>query len=190
MATLRFSPPHRTTKDAAILVPLVEHHGLSVLFEVRSATVRQPGEVCFPGGGMEGQESPVVCALRETEEELGVPAASVELLGSLDPVLHMTGRTVWPFVGVIQGSLDALRLSTQEVAESFLVPLTWLRKHPPQHCSYDMVPDLESVPAVLSPYVSRYRNRRNTPVWVYEGHVIWGLTARILLEVLDHLEEG
>ena len=60
----------------AVLVPLVERDGeVYVLYEVRAATMRrQPGEVCFPGGHIEGDESPENCAVRETWEELGIPA--------------------------------------------------------------------------------------------------------------------
>ena len=64
----------------AVLVPLVEtERGLCLLYEVRSHTLRrQPGEICFPGGELEGDESVVVCALRETQEELGIPTVGIE----------------------------------------------------------------------------------------------------------------
>ena len=64
------------TGQYSVLVPLVEGEGgLSLLYEVRAGSLRrQPGEVCFPGGRLEGAESPEECALRETWEELGIPA--------------------------------------------------------------------------------------------------------------------
>ena len=63
----------------AVLVPLVEREGkLHILYEVRSQDMRrQPGEVCFPGGRIEGDETPEACAIRETEEELGIPAEAM-----------------------------------------------------------------------------------------------------------------
>lgn len=66
----------------AVLVPLVEREGkLHILYEVRSQDMRrQPGEVCFPGGRIEGDETPEACAIRETEEELGIPTASITVL--------------------------------------------------------------------------------------------------------------
>ena len=69
----------------AVLVPLVEsEQGWQVLYEVRAAKLhRQPGEVCFPGGKMEGTESPESCALRETWEELSIPQDHIHLLGRL-----------------------------------------------------------------------------------------------------------
>ena len=68
--------PQGVRKEYAVLVPLVERAGEACLiFEVRAETLgRQPGEVCFPGGHMEPEEEPAGCALRETEEELGIPA--------------------------------------------------------------------------------------------------------------------
>ena len=68
--------------EYAVLCPLVEQtDGLHLLFEVRSAAVRQAGETCFPGGRMEPGETPADCALRETEEELAIPPAEICLLG-------------------------------------------------------------------------------------------------------------
>ena len=72
--------------EFAVLVPLVEGpEGLSLLYEVRPAKLHHhSGEVCFPGGRMEPGETPRQCALRETREELGIPAERIELLGDLD----------------------------------------------------------------------------------------------------------
>ena len=82
----------------AVLVPLVEREGkLHILYEVRSQDMRrQPGEVCFPGGRIEGDETPEACAIRETEEELGIPTASITVLGRLDFVAHRANFIMYP----------------------------------------------------------------------------------------------
>ena len=92
-----------TAKDCANRVPLVRgEEGLSLLYEVRSHTMRrQPGEICFPGGRMEGAESPEECALRETWEELAIPASAVQVLGPLDFIAHRAGRAVYPILGLV-----------------------------------------------------------------------------------------
>ena len=84
----------------AVLVPLVEgEEGPSLLYEVRAGSLRrQPGEVCFPGGKMEGDESPEACALRETWEELGIPPKSIQVLGRLDFIAHRANFIMYPIL--------------------------------------------------------------------------------------------
>lgn len=192
MGTLHLRPKEqKNPRSAAVLVPLMTGGELSVLFEVRSASVNQPGEICFPGGGMEPGETPVDCALRETEEELGIPPEKVRMFAELDPYIHISSRTVYPVLGELPVEvLSHMTRSEDEVAQTFTVPLQWFRDHPPEVLSYDMVPDPDTIPEVLYPTVSHYRNHRKTLVWVYQGHVIWGLTARILQEVLQRIVQA
>ena len=112
------------TREYAVLVPLVEcPEGPSLLFEVRAETLdHQPGEVCFPGGGLEPGETPAQCALRETFEELSVPPEEIQLVNPLDLVVHPGRFVMHPFLGVIsQAGLAALSPSRAEVQETFLV---------------------------------------------------------------------
>ena len=67
-------------KEYAVLVPLIEKDGeAALLLEVRSKDIRQPGDVCFPGGRVEEGESFQETALRETEEEIGISALDIEV---------------------------------------------------------------------------------------------------------------
>ena len=103
----------------AVLVPLVEGpEGLSLLFEVRAATLAtQPGEVCFPGGRVEPGETPRECALRETAEELSIPAEEVELIAPLDLLVQQGRFVMYPFLGVVSpAGLAAMSPSPGEVA--------------------------------------------------------------------------
>ena len=98
----------------AVLVPLVEtERGLCLLYEVRSHTLRrQPGEICFPGGELEGDESVVACALRETQEELGIPPEAVTVLGELDFIALRNGATMHPLAGIVDpAAIDAMLVS-------------------------------------------------------------------------------
>ena len=78
--------------EYAVLCPLLEQpDGVHLLFEVRAAQLRQGGEVCFPGGRLESQETPAECALRETEEELSIPRSQIQLLGAPDFICNQRG---------------------------------------------------------------------------------------------------
>ena len=115
----------------AVLVPLVEHRGeLHLLYEVRARTLRrQPGEVCFPGGGAEPGEEPQRTALRETAEELGLVPPMVELGPALPPVRRRAGEQIYPFLGrLCPGWREGLSLGKDEVAEVFSVPLSFFRR--------------------------------------------------------------
>ena len=88
----------------AVLVPLVFRNGEAhLLFEVRSDSLgRQPGEVCFPGGRMEQGETPVQAALRETTEELSIPAEAMRPIAELDFLYHQSSSLIYPILGEIK----------------------------------------------------------------------------------------
>lgn len=182
------APVERPEREAAVLIPLLERAGeTELLFEVRAAGLRhQPDEVCFPGGGLEAGESAAQCALRETKEELSLE--QITLLAEFSPLRHSSGQRVYPLLGWIE-QLEGLRLQTAEVAEVFTVPLTWLLANPPRMVTYTMLPDLEHAPPELLPYLPHYRRERETPLWVWQGHTIWGMTARLTQETLRRLSE-
>ena len=72
-------------KHCAVLIPLVwQKDEMYLLLEVRSGTVSQPGEICFPGGGVEKKERPMDCVVRETQEETGIPKHAIRILGQFD----------------------------------------------------------------------------------------------------------
>lgn len=172
----------------AVLVPLVERDdgGYDVLYEVRAATLRrQPGEVCFPGGRMEGGETAEECALRETWEELGIPRESIRLLGRLDFIAHRANFMMYPILGVVERGAFFPHLSPNpaEVEEYFLVPLSHLLEADPIEYEYELIP----TPAKNFPYdligIPRdykwQHGRENVPVYPWQGRAIWGLTGRI-----------
>ena len=181
-------------RSYAVLVPLVEREGaLSLLYEVRARTLRrQPGEVCFPGGRMESGETPEVCALRETFEELSIPPEGVRLLGRLDFIAHRANFLMHPVVGVVEeDALRAMRPSPAEVEEVFFVPLSYLLKMPPIEYTYELVPTpAEHFPYELIGIPKDYpwqKGRENVPVYPWEGRAIWGLTGRITRNLVTFL---
>ena len=179
-----------SVRRAAVLVPLVRgKDGPAILMEVRSQSVWQPGEICFPGGHVEEGETILRTALRETQEELGIPPASVRLLKEMEPEAH-GGRSmdVYPVLAEIAPfTPEDLALQKEEVAEIFALPLSWLLGQEPAF--YDISdPESPDMPRKLKDYLAGYppiEKNRTTPYWEYGPYGIWGLTARILVKVRD-----
>lgn len=177
-------------RSYAVLCPLAElPDGLHLLFEVRAANLRQGGEVCFPGGQMEPGESVTDCALRETEEELSIPRREVALLGRPDFICNPRGFLLQPVLGLVSPKgLAALRPSPAEVAEAFTVPLAFFRETEPEVWEYELTPqvpeDFPYGPVGIPRDYGWSHGRAEVPIWHYQGHVIWGMTARLVREIL------
>ncbi len=158
---------------AAVLVPLyVDGAGAAhlVFTERRADLRRHAGEISFPGGRHEEGDADLrATALRETEEELGLPPAGVELLGALQPTpTFVTGYAIYPFVGLIEPGFVWVP-QEREVAQVLELPLE----------------------AVRAGYRRRRLVRRGMPFRTdaYEtgGHLVWGATARIVADLLERV---
>lgn len=136
---LRLGPSIRIARDpevkvrtAAVLIPMClnEQGQVSLLYTIRSSKLRRHvGEVAFPGGVKdEGDEDVIVTALRETEEEIGLPRSAVKVWGTGKPILPYSNFLIHPVVGVIEDlqSHLPLKLCEDEVEDYFLVPLAHL----------------------------------------------------------------
>lgn len=178
----------------AVLVPLVDVGGeLNVMFEVRSMSIkRQPGEISFPGGQIEAGETPLKAALRETEEETGIDASSIRVLGGLDYVSRRDESLIYPYLGYIE-SVDAknIHYSEDEVAEIFFVPLSFFMENEPVTSYVDYRPSLApDFPVHLLPGGKGYSwGAMHYPVYFYTygKYIIWGLTAKILYHFVKKL---
>jgi 8-oxo-dGTP pyrophosphatase MutT (NUDIX family) len=158
--------------DAAVLVPLYLDEGAvhAVFTKRQDGLRRHPGEISFPGGRYEeGERDLTVTALREAEEEIGLPGDRVELIGALQPTPTIaTGYAIYPFVGLIEAG-RTWTPSAREVAEVLELPLA----------------------AVRDGYGRRRLIRRGLPIrtdtYVVGEHLIWGATARILSDLFDRI---
>lgn len=177
-------------RSYAVLCPLVEQEGeLRLLFEVRAPQLRQGGEVCFPGGRMEEGESPLECALRETEEELAIPRREVTVLGTPDFICNPRGFLLRPVVGAVSpAGLAALRPSPAEVAEVFTAPLRFFRETKPEIWRYELIPEVPEEfpygPVGVPRDYAWSRGQAEVPIWYYQGRAIWGMTARLVRELV------
>ena len=110
---------------SAVLLPIARgREGLDLLFTKRTERVEHhKGQISFPGGACDPSDAtPFETALRESQEEIGLPPSAVSLLGSMDDIRTPSGFIVTPVVGYIE-KLPPLRLNADEVAEVVLVPL-------------------------------------------------------------------
>jgi 8-oxo-dGTP pyrophosphatase MutT (NUDIX family) len=162
----------RGRTNAGVLVALyVREDELHAVFTKRRDDLRRhPGEISFPGGRYdEGEPDLIATALREAEEEIGLPAHAVEIVGALQPTPTIaTGYAVYPFVGMIEPG-QKWTLSAREVAEVLELSLRDL----------------------LAGYARRRLLRRGLPIrtdtYVVGDHLIWGATARILADLFDRI---
>ncbi|QQE75408.1 CoA pyrophosphatase [Brevibacillus composti] len=176
----------------SILVPLLQQDGqLSILFEKRASTMRrQAGEICFPGGRIDPEDAtPWDAARRETSEELGLAEKRISYLGELDRLVA-PAAIIYPFVGLLD-SLEGAKPNPDEVEEVFCVPLaTLLGTEPDIYQAQMRVEPGPDYPYHLIPGGKAYPWRAGTVTHLFyhlEGHVVWGLTARVLAHLIDLL---
>ncbi|TWB45256.1 CoA pyrophosphatase [Nitrospirillum pindoramense] len=162
-----------SVRDAAVLVPLVDRpDGMTVLLTQRTAHLAaHGGQISFPGGRVEPEDTDAVAtALRETEEEVGLPPTQVEVVGRLDTYYTRTGFRVVPVVGLVQPPFF-LQPDPSEVQEVFEVPLAFIRD-----------------PGSRQRQSREFKGAlRHFWVFPYNERYIWGATAGMLVNLCDVL---
>ncbi len=162
-------------RAAAVLFPFYwKQQEPWVLLTQRNAKLKHhSGQVSFPGGGFESHDKNIKhTALRETHEEIGVAAELIEVWGFLDGLPSISGFHVTPFVGEIK-DVNNLVIDENEVDKAFGVPFSFFQDHN-----------------------NRVKNKVKTPlgdrhyyVFEYNGYVIWGLTAQIIVQLVDRINK-
>jgi 8-oxo-dGTP pyrophosphatase MutT (NUDIX family) len=114
------------TRPAAVLIPVVDRPEPTVLLTQRTELPSHPGQIAFPGGKIDPHDAtPADAALREAEEEIGLPRALIEPIGYLDLYLTFSGYRILPTVARVRPGYS-LVLCEAEVADAFEVPLAFL----------------------------------------------------------------
>jgi len=169
-------------KKAAVLVPLIrmddEWH---LLFIVRASNPndRHSGQVAFPGGRQDDTDTSLVhTALRETEEEIGVSAKHISVLGSLSAYVTVSDYAVTPVIAVMDWPQE-LRLQADEVARTLTLPIQWLGNR--SNFSLRARNEMEAMSQSRHPVVV-YRENNDA--------VLWGATARMTLNCLKAFADG
>jgi len=179
---------------SAVLVPLLRRDGeWQLLFEVRNRRLkRQPGEICFPGGAIEPNDaSPRDAAVRECCEELGVEVPAVSVIGPLDPFVSGSHVLVHPFLGRLDDGA-VITPDPGEIEDLLEVPLRFF---------LDTAAEVHEVETVLRPlpgfplhrvpdtYGSDWGRKRVSVYFYHYGeHTIWGLSARVLVDLVGRLK--
>lgn len=166
-------PDDRALRAAAVLVPIRPGpRGAEVILTKRSSRLKHhPGQIAFPGGKVDaGDSDAVAAALREAEEEIGLPRQTVEILGAMEPHETVTGFLVTPVFGLVRADF-APTPEVGEVEEVFPVPLSHVTD-----------------PGAFRIEGRRWLGaRRQYFVVPYGPYYIWGATARILRALADRM---
>jgi 8-oxo-dGTP pyrophosphatase MutT (NUDIX family) len=165
--------PSAALRPAAVLVPLIDRpEGMSVLLTLRTSHLSaHAGQVSFPGGSIDADDRDAdEAALRETEEEIGLPREYVSLIGRLDTYVTGTGFEITPVVGIVAPHFP-LTADPFEVAEIFEVPLSFVLDRGNHHRTERMFEQRRRVFFVLP----------------FENRNIWGATAGILVNLAEVL---
>ena len=159
-------------KDAAVLVAITDRAEPGVLLTVRREHLRtHAGQVSFPGGRIDPGEDAFAAALREAEEEIGLPPDQVQIWGSADAYRTITGFAVTPVLGLVPPDL-ALAPHEHEVADWFEAPLSFLLDPANQH-------------RMSAEFQGRTRQYYQLD---WQGRRIWGATAAMLVNLTRRLE--
>jgi len=193
---------------SAVLIPLITQNGSPhILFQKRSAHIRQGGEICFPGGRFDkdSDEDFKAAAVRETCEEIGVTPEKIRVLGSPGTLVTPMNVLVQAYLGTLEiDSLEDLTPNRDEVEKLFTIPLEWFESNPPQEYLLPVkthpftideetgemeyhfpIKDLKLPSRYEEPWEGGNRHR----IWAYETPhgILWGITAQILVEILPLL---
>ena len=149
-------------RKSAVLIPIIkdQNGNYSLIFEKRvERPMRHSGEISFPGGVLENDETPIETALRETQEEIGIDPREIEVLGYLKPTkTKSSGFLIIPVVGYIKNE-PTIKVNPDEVEKVLVIPIVELIK--------------KKKKMILGPY------------YKIGETVIWGATARILTDFLE-----
>ena len=181
------------SRKYALLIPLINVEGVTcMLFEKRSMNLRrQPGEICFPGGKLEPNETFMECAIRETVEELSIQREQINVIGTGDIYMSPFNLIIYPYIGELNDYQDTF--SKEEVDDIIKVPLDFFRSHPAEVYEGKLInKPAEDFPYDLIPGGINYpwaKGVHEILFYRYNEWIIWGMTARIAQSAIHLIDE-
>lgn len=194
--------------NSAVLIPIIVIDKTEfVLFQKRSTTVRQPGEVSFPGGHFDSRfdNDFLSTAIRETCEELGIEKDKISVLGKIGTLVAPMGVIVETYLGILNiNSLDELKIDHKEVDRIFVIPLQYFISSKPDEyfTRLELHPfmtkedgeKVELLPVKELGLPEKYsipwtNGKHRVLVYRTSEEVIWGITAELIFELSTKLKE-
>lgn len=190
--------------NSVVLVPFIMiNNECHILFQKRAADIRQGGEICFPGGGYDlGKETTKEAVIRETVEELGIEKNKIELDARLDTVVAPMGAVVDVFAGkLLVEDIQEMNINRHEVERVFIIPFKYFLENKPEiyQVRLEVQPSyvnsnnekIELFPVKELGIPERYTEPwggklHDVYVYKYDGEVIWGLTSRIVVSLVNY----
>lgn len=178
------------TQNSVMVLLFEKEASFHILYTQRALSLsHQPGDICFPGGKKEGNETALETALRETQEELNVSQNKIHVLGQTDYIITNQGSIIYPFLGYVKNlELEKIIFNKEEVEKIFSVPLSFFSQTPPKtHYIYYKPYIPEDFPYELIMGGKNYPFSSPKMIelfYEYDGNIIWGLTARITEHIL------
>lgn len=186
-----------------LLIPVEgEYH---LVFQKRCRNIRQGGEICFPGGRIEESDQTLEeTAIRETTEELGIPAKKIQIVGRLNTVIAPMGAIIDAFVGIADINKEDIVINPKEVERIITLPVSYFIEHPPEMYSADIqinptyIDNISGQEIILLPseelgLPDTYRkpwkgHRYRVLVYRMRDDVIWGITAKLIDDFIHRIK--
>lgn len=166
---------NRQLPEAAVLVPITRSEDPELVLTLRASGLStHGGEVAFPGGRRDPEDRDLIhTALREAEEEVGLPPGLVEVVGPLSPLVSRHGIRVTPYVGLVPDYVE-YKANDAEIAAVFSVPLEFFRSDPRE----------------VTHRIDYLGHSWYVPSYTYGEYRIWGLTAIMVVELVNLLYDA
>jgi len=191
----RVSKPMDIKYRNAVLIPLIENgDGFEIIYELRSKNLNtQPGEISFPGGQVEEDETYREAAVRETIEELNIKEENINVIGELDYLISYSNISIHCFLATISGvKVEDITPNYDEVDHIFTVPLDFFLRTEPDTYYLGVETVLnDEFPYNLIPNGRDYNFRsgeHSVMFYHYKDYTIWGFTARMTKQLVDILK--